>query len=292
MGELSHEQKLRDRVQKLLALASSPNPHEAALAAGRAAALIAQYRLDHAELIDEKIEDAQIQIFRNEPLDASKRLRGWKIALASAVARILDCRIVVSGPQSGQRHGRKDNIRRIWIVGRPDDEQRLRWMYPSMVSLVQMVSRAKLQNASHRFREDFRRGLVASLHEQMQAQMQSQWQQGRDESTLRPAGPTAKAEPQGQGLAPREAQGSNCGDKKNSTPLGATPSSRAEEFALVPSHARPEHRGMRVERWMEERLGLHFAGGKGVSVILAAYRAGQEAGAELSQQLVDMMAKP
>lgn len=247
------EQKLRDRVQKLLALATSSNPHEAALAAGKAAALIAQYRIDHADILDEQADRTRIQIFRDEPLDASKRLRAWKIALASAVARVWDCRIVVSGPRSGERHGRKDNIRRIWIVGRPEDAQRLRWMYPTMVSLVQMVSRAKLEKASHRFREDFRRGLVSSLHTQMQRMREQTFEQG----ALAGVSKDPAADP---------------------------------KSALVPAPHRADRRGLRVERWMEEHLGMHLGEGKQISVILAAYRAGQEAGAELSEQLVEMVA--
>lgn len=227
------ERKLCERVQKLLALAGSPNPHEAALAAGRAAELIARHQLQGV-LREAQTEEA-ISLFRDEPLDASKRLRGWKIALGSVLARFNDCRILLTGPVSGKRHGAREKERKIWIVGRPDDAQRLRSIYPAMVRLVEQVTMQKLQGAGHRFREDFRKGVVHALAQAMQAGRQSSWQEVE-----------------------------------------------AKEGTLAP--LQDDRRGEAVERWMRERLGLKSKSRAPLKVLLAAYQAGQEAGAELSME--------
>lgn len=169
------ERKLSERVQKLLALAGSPNPHEAAAAAGRAAELIARHQLRGA--LQELQSEAEITLFRDEALDSSKRLRGWKIALGSVLARLNDCRILLTGPVSGKRHQAREKERKIWIVGRPDDAQRLRSIYPSMIRLVERVTMQKLQGAGHRFREDFRKGVVHALAQAMEVGRQSCWQE-------------------------------------------------------------------------------------------------------------------
>lgn len=236
------EAKLLDRVQKLLALAGSPNPHEAALAAGQAAKLIARHQLDES-LLSEPESDEDIDLFRDKPLDASKRLRGWKIALASVLAQINDCRILVSGPKSGKRHGVKDKERKIWVVGRPFDGLRLFSMYPPMVRWVEYLTMQKLHAAGHRYREDFRRGVVMSMGQAMRDMRLQSW--------------------------------------------AAAPVGDPDATALV-AQAEPksERRGRQVEQWMRDRLGVQSSERRALRVILDAYQAGQDAGAEVAPELL------
>lgn len=240
------EAKLLDRVQKLLALAGSPNPHEATLAAGQAAKLIARHKLD-ASRLETPEPDPEIKLFEGKPLDASKRLRGWKIALASVLAQVNDCRILVTGPKSGQRHGVKDKERKIWVVGRPFDAMRLFAMYPPMLRWVEHLTMQKLSNAGHRYREDFRKGVVMSMAKSMQSMRLASWAE-------------SWADP---------------GD----------PSDQALELAKEKS----ARRGEQVEQWMQARLGVRKGKGRSLSVILDAYQAGQEAGAELSTELLQTL---
>ena len=51
------DQNLLEKISKLLALASSPNEHEAALAAEKAAELLAKHNLSVADLGQDKDED-------------------------------------------------------------------------------------------------------------------------------------------------------------------------------------------------------------------------------------------
>lgn len=235
------ESKLLDRVQKLLALAGSPNPHEAALAAGQAAKLIARHRLDESQLTPPC--DPDIELFEGRPLDASKRLRGWKVALASVLAQVNDCRILVTGPKSGQRHGAKDKVRKIWVVGRPFDVMRLFAMYPPMLRWVEHLTMQKLDGAGHRYREDFRRGVVMSMAKSMQTMRLEPW----------------------------------------------TDAGNPDDQALTLAREKSARRGEQVEQWMKERLGVRSGKGRTLSVILDAYQAGQEAGAEVSSELLDAL---
>lgn len=240
--QTEREAKLLDRVQKLLALAGSPNPHEAALAAGQAAKLIARHQLDATQLAT-PTPDPDIELFEGKPLDASKRLRGWKIALASVLAQVNDCRILVTGPKSGQRHRVKDKERKIWVVGRPFDAMRLFAMYPPMLRWVEHLTMQKLEGAGHRYREDFRRGVVMAMAKSMQRMRLEPWADGGD--------PTAQS--------------------------------------LTVAQEKSARRGEQVEQWMRDRLGVRTGQGRSLSVILEAYQAGQEAGAEVSAELLEAL---
>lgn len=78
---------LLDRVRKLLALAGSPNVHEAASAAAAAQALIERHRL--AALLAATDLDAANPVTDGQeaPLEAARKIRPWKVVLAAGLAR-------------------------------------------------------------------------------------------------------------------------------------------------------------------------------------------------------------
>ncbi|MEQ1506614.1 MAG: DUF2786 domain-containing protein, partial [Myxococcota bacterium] len=82
-----------DRVRKLLALATSPNVHEAALAAARAQALIERHRLEDwlAAEQDSAGDPDPIVHAWHEPLAVARKIRRWKAALASVLAEVNGC---------------------------------------------------------------------------------------------------------------------------------------------------------------------------------------------------------
>lgn len=89
MGMGSETERLLDRVRKLLALATSPNVHEAALAAARAQELIERHRLEGLlapPSAAEVVEDA-----RESPLEVGRRIRKWKRVLAQQLAAVNGC---------------------------------------------------------------------------------------------------------------------------------------------------------------------------------------------------------
>ena len=84
--------KVLSRVRKLLALAESPNVHEAASAAARAQELISQHRLEAVlEAEDAAATQDAADPIGQETLETSKRLRRWKTVLAGGLARANGC---------------------------------------------------------------------------------------------------------------------------------------------------------------------------------------------------------
>lgn len=94
-------EKAMDRIRKLLRTSRSSNEHEAALAAARAAELMAEFELTEAEL---RVEDTERKA---EPIeragrvyeDEAKRRRrsAWREAVIGAVASSFGCRWYLSG---------------------------------------------------------------------------------------------------------------------------------------------------------------------------------------------------
>jgi hypothetical protein len=88
------QDKITDRIRKLLELSKSDNEHEAAAAAARAATLMAEYAVTEAML---EVSDSE---HKSEPIvegelaeqDQTKTKTAWRVAVGSAVAKSFDCR--------------------------------------------------------------------------------------------------------------------------------------------------------------------------------------------------------
>lgn len=82
---------LLEKISKLLALANSPNEHEAALAAEKAAELLAQHNLSVADLGQEKDEDITKGI-----IDRTGRYVTWKMWILAGIANANGCQAMRS----------------------------------------------------------------------------------------------------------------------------------------------------------------------------------------------------
>lgn len=142
-----------DRVRKLLALASSPNPHEAAAAAARAQALITQHRLE-AQLQAESDTVDPIEDARDEPLEASRRLRRWKVYLASALAEVNGCLAYTLDRGDDQA---------IVLVGRHGDRAAVAALYEGLVRQLAWLSATHGAGQSKKWHESFRIGAAEQI---------------------------------------------------------------------------------------------------------------------------------
>lgn len=86
------DEKVIDKLHKLLRLQQSPNEHEAALAAALAAELMAKHHLDEAAVRLAAGKDAADQVV-TAVIDESKKKDGWIGALANGCARGFGCRL-------------------------------------------------------------------------------------------------------------------------------------------------------------------------------------------------------
>lgn len=87
-----------ERVKALLAVSKSDNEHEAALAAERAAELMATYRLEEAQLRVDDTSRAAEDIKERVLLDNTTKKRvAWKELIADGVAKSLGCHLYLTG---------------------------------------------------------------------------------------------------------------------------------------------------------------------------------------------------
>lgn len=147
-----------DRVRKLLALAESPNVHEAAAAAARAQALISRHRLEEwlAEAEADPITDG-----RDAPLEVARRkLRKWKVALAAALAEANGCVAWTS-----VREGREA----VHVAGRARDRDAVRALWDALVRRIEWLSATAGPGRSRAWHEAFRVGAADAIAERLAA---------------------------------------------------------------------------------------------------------------------------
>jgi hypothetical protein len=167
---------LLDRVRKLLALATSPNVHEAAAAAAAAQALITRHRLEAllaAPEIAPPFDDG-----RDDPLDAARRARVWKIVLADALAEANGC--VVWTTLRGD-----DEL--LLVAGHPDDRAAVRALWDALVRRVEWLSATHGPGKPKKWHDAFRVGVVDAIRDQLAAPA------GPAEAALTPVDPSLHA---------------------------------------------------------------------------------------------------
>ncbi len=145
------------RVRKLLALANSPNVHEAAAAAAAAQALIERHRL--GRLLEAEADDP-ITGGRDTPLDVAKRPRRWKQVLASSLASANGC-VAYSAEVGRETH--------LLLAGRASDRTAVAALWEWLVSRIEWLSATHGAGRNRAWHEAFRIGaaevIVARLHE-------------------------------------------------------------------------------------------------------------------------------
>lgn len=88
------DDRVLDRLQKLLSLSHSANRYEAELASTRAAELMARYQLTEAEVRAKSREEPE-EVGETEPIGDFRYADNWRWQLANGVARGLGCRAYI-----------------------------------------------------------------------------------------------------------------------------------------------------------------------------------------------------
>lgn len=102
--------RLIEKLQRILAMTTSPNAHEAAVAAAKAAELMAAYNLNYSDL--NEVRDGGGKQVRAFFLDKEKR-EDWRAALASKVAQYSFCEYLAWNKRVNMQHvfvGESHNI--------------------------------------------------------------------------------------------------------------------------------------------------------------------------------------
>lgn len=104
------KEKIVDKIRKLLALSTSSNEHEAALALENANKLLLKYNLEMSD-IDEQVN---LNNVIEDTVAESGRIMSWKINLMTSLMDLNNCRIIIHSVVRGEKKikaiGRKCNI--------------------------------------------------------------------------------------------------------------------------------------------------------------------------------------
>ncbi len=154
------DERILDRIQKLLAMSKDVgSPNEAAIAARRAAALMHKHNLEEADVILKDLGSDDIQ---DVGADAGNTaLPDWMHRIAVPIARLMECdaRIYMRG---------KRKI--ITYLGQKDDAQVAAWIFMYLVDEIKRLSKVHRRNLRKRFGAghgrnmgDYRDGVVQEI---------------------------------------------------------------------------------------------------------------------------------
>jgi len=139
------------RVQKLLALSTSSNVHEAAAAAAMAQALIEAHHLQ--DLLDRAAraadDERQVDDGRDAPLEVGRRLRRWKTVLATVLAEHNAC--VAWTEERGRETA-------LCLAGRAADREVVAALYAWLVVRIEWLSATWGAGRDRHWHEAFRIG--------------------------------------------------------------------------------------------------------------------------------------
>lgn len=163
------------KAAKLLRLATSSNPHEAALAASRAQEIIDKHNLSMGDVnnTEQQTEDNEpIVNFGQDYLDASgpgSPTCTYKVKLCSGIARANQCRIILYAGRG------------ISIIGRPGDVATVRyftsWLTQEIINLVKRDCLGR----SDAYKNAYRVGAVITIVEKVRAQFDATVQAAKQE---------------------------------------------------------------------------------------------------------------
>lgn len=189
------EDKIIDKIKKLLALSQSANEHEAALAAARASELMLEHQISEAKLqttttTEEPIEEHVVE-------GSDKKCVMWKGELAERIAVTLGCKMFWLSRKLDATH--KEVFTKI--LGRKSSVQTVEYLYLYLVAEINRLAESKYdpendeeyqraeQNGAHfshrshaarRWKEAFRLGATRTICNRLSAQREQTFKNARN----------------------------------------------------------------------------------------------------------------
>ena len=141
------------RVRKLLKLARSDNPHEAASAMAHAQRLLLKHGLEASE-----VEREPSAVADGGAVQVGSVLEKWCLRLADAVARANQCRaLFVTTWPAGVRQ------KAINMFGHADDLTKARYLYGYYFDETQRLTRVHARGKGRTWANSFRHGVIDAL---------------------------------------------------------------------------------------------------------------------------------
>ena len=120
---MAADAKIIEKIQKLLALGTSPNEHEAAAALAKAQSLMEEYDLSMMDLEHRKADDGSILETDGEVYSVQGKPEAWREKVAKAVAKTSDCWVLSKGqkPVVNPKTGKTSWGEAHYLIGRKRD---------------------------------------------------------------------------------------------------------------------------------------------------------------------------
>lgn len=150
-------QKIIGRVRKLLALGTSPNEAEAALAIEKAHKLLAAYNLELSDL-GTSADDISEEVW-----DQGLRTRKWKSALLASIATAHFCTLLVRRTRTAQS---TLTLASYSLVGKAHNIATARLMAEYLFETIERLAN-QYEVHDRRARESYRQGLAMKLGDRM-----------------------------------------------------------------------------------------------------------------------------
>jgi hypothetical protein len=147
------------KIRKLLALAGSPNQHEAQLALSRAHEFMQKHNLSMLDVTAEKSDMVEIDC------DSSMRSRLWIEEIHKAMASLNYCFMYYNTEKEKDYKGRVETIRTIKIVGRKDNAQTAQVMSEWLIGVCETVCKTLLKEDRNGYRQGFADGIADQVND-------------------------------------------------------------------------------------------------------------------------------
>lgn len=164
-------EKVLDLVRKLLALSTSSNENEAAVAASKAQALLLKYNLEASQIGTGRDEASEVER-QNYSFEYQQ---SWLDSLLHGIAKTNLCRVVKSseyrtGQQVGNRWVPGKNYRLFYMFGKRPNMEVVEYMFSY---LAEEIERLTPKGQGARYNQSFRLGAVATVYNRLQAELQA-----------------------------------------------------------------------------------------------------------------------
>jgi len=129
------EEKIIDRIKKLLSLSQSSNENEAAQAAAMAAELMLKHEIEEAQVVGAGEAPDVIEEVEQESVAVSKQIVHWKGLILAGLAESMGCRMYYGNTyKTGKRQ------RTYMVAGQESKRQTIKYMYAYLVEEVERLA--------------------------------------------------------------------------------------------------------------------------------------------------------
>lgn len=169
-NEEAPNEKILDKIRKLLALSTSSNEYEAALAASKAQELLLKYNLEMSQLKQDVGDEIERWNFRTPFRDS------WLSYLMGAVASANLCRVVQGG---GWKTGRREwengpftageRVREFYLFGKKPNLEVTEFMYEYLAAEIDRLTPRK----GAKYVSSFRIGAVTTIDKRLKEELKT-----------------------------------------------------------------------------------------------------------------------